>query len=131
MKATALRRQVLELFFEHQEPMTHSEILKKLSDLGQKPDSVTLYRVLAAFSDAKIVHEVQGTDGAARFCLYVTPPGRCHGGHPHFLCRECGQMICLREQQLPRLEVPEGTIVEGKQLLIFGLCPQCAQHVGE
>ena len=131
MKVTALRRQVLELFFEQQEPMSHAEVLKRLTASGLKPDRVSLYRVLSAFSDAQIVHEIQGTDGTVRFCLHNSSLDRCPGNHPHFLCRECGRMLCLHEQPLPRVEVPEGTIIEGKQMLIFGLCPQCSLRAGE
>ena len=131
MKATALRRQVLGLFFERQEPMSHADISRRLTALGPTPDKVTLYRVLSAFSDAQIVHEILGTDGTVRFCLHKSSLDRCPGNHPHFLCRECGRALCLHEQRLPRVEVPEGTIIEGKQFLIFGLCPQCAQCADE
>ena len=131
MKVTSLRLQVLELFLEKQEPMSHAAIFEHLIALGHKPDRVTLYRVLSAFSDAQIVHEIHGTDGTARFCLHKPSLDRCPGNHPHFLCRECGGTLCLHEQPLPRVEVPDGTIIEGKQLLIFGLCPQCARHAGE
>jgi Fur family ferric uptake transcriptional regulator/Fur family zinc uptake transcriptional regulator len=126
MKNTVLRRRVLELLFERQEPMSHSEIFEALATSGEKLDRVTLYRTLSAFSEARIVHEVQGTDGAVRFCLHESSRGGCLGNHPHFLCRRCGRMSCLSDQPLPYIEVPAGTLVEGKQLLIFGLCPQCA-----
>ena len=131
MKVTALRQQVLELFFGHHGPLSQSEIFKRLTASGRKTDRVTLYRVLSAFSDAQIVHEIRGTDGTAWFCLQKPSMDRCPGNHPHFLCRECGHMICLHEQRLPRVEIPEGTIIEGKQFLIFGLCSQCAQCTDE
>ncbi|MDR1622948.1 MAG: transcriptional repressor, partial [Synergistaceae bacterium] len=70
---------------------------------------------------------VQGTDGIVRFCLREPSGGGCVGNHPHFLCRKCGRMICLPGQSLPYVEVSEGTVVEGKQLLVFGLCSRCAQ----
>jgi Fur family ferric uptake transcriptional regulator/Fur family zinc uptake transcriptional regulator len=107
--------------------MSHSEIFEVLGASGESPDRVTLYRTLSAFSDAHIVHEIQGTDGVARFCLHEASREGCLGNHPHFLCRRCGRMSCLTEQPLPYVEVPAGTLVEGKQLLIFGLCPRCAQ----
>jgi Fur family ferric uptake transcriptional regulator/Fur family zinc uptake transcriptional regulator len=126
MRSTVLRRRVLELFFERREPMSHSEIFEVLAASGQMPDRVTLYRTLSAFSDARVVHEVQGTDGAVRFCLHESSHEGCRGNHPHFLCRGCGRMMCLSGQLMPYVEVPAGTLVEGKQLLVFGLCPRCA-----
>jgi Fur family ferric uptake transcriptional regulator/Fur family zinc uptake transcriptional regulator len=126
MRSTVLRRRVLELFFERREPLSHAEIFEALAAAGQTPDRVTLYRTLSAFSDARIVHEVLGTDGAARFCLHESSREGCLGNHPHFLCRGCGRMICLSEQPLPYVKVPAGAIVEGKQLLVFGICARCA-----
>jgi Fur family ferric uptake transcriptional regulator/Fur family zinc uptake transcriptional regulator len=126
IRSTVLRRRVLGLLFDRLEPMSHAEIFEALAALGQTPDRVTLYRTLSAFSDARIVHEVQGTDGVVRFCLHEPSREGCLGNHPHFLCRRCGRMSCLSGQPLPYVEVPAGTLVEGKQLLIFGLCPRCA-----
>lgn len=127
MRSTVLRRRVLELLFERREPLSHIEIFEALAAAGKAPDRVTLYRTLSAFSGARIVHEIHGTDGAVRFCLSESSHGGCLGNHPHFLCRKCGRMNCLSDQPLPYVEVPAGTLVEGKQLLIFGLCPQCAK----
>jgi Fur family ferric uptake transcriptional regulator/Fur family zinc uptake transcriptional regulator len=127
IRSTALRRRVLDLLFERQEPMSHMEVCEVLAAHGQKPDRVTLYRTLSTFSEARIVHEVQGTDGILRFCLREPSDGGCLGNHPHFLCRKCGRMSCLSGQSLPYVEVPEGTVVEGKQLLVFGLCSRCAK----
>ena len=131
MKVTALRLQVLELFFEKREPLSHAAIFEHLTSLGHKPDRVTLYRVLSAFSDAQILHEIQGIDGPLRFCMHKPFMDGCPGNHPHFLCQACGRMRCLHEQLLPRVEVPDGTVVEGKQFLIFGLCPRCTQRADE
>jgi Fur family ferric uptake transcriptional regulator/Fur family zinc uptake transcriptional regulator len=106
--------------------MSHSEILDALAAQGETPDRVTLYRTLSVFSDVRIVHEIHGTDGVARFCLQEPSHTGCLGNHPHFLCRRCGRMSCLSDQPLPYVAVPAGTLVEGKQLLVFGLCPRCA-----
>jgi len=131
MKATNLRLQVLELFFEKQEPLSHAAVFEYLAALGRKPDRVTLYRVLSAFSDAQIVREIQGIKGPVRFCLLEPSLDGYPRSHPHFLCQECGRMLCLRGQLLPRVEIPDGTVIEGKQFLIFGLCPICSERTSE
>ena len=131
MKVTNLRLQVLEFFLERQEPLSHTAVFEHFAALGRRPNRVTLYRVLSAFSDAQIVHEVQGMNGPVQFFLHKPFMDGCPGNHPHFLCQKCGRMLCLSGQLLPRVEVPEGSFVEGKQLLIFGLCPQCALRAGE
>ena len=35
-------------------------------------------------------------------------------------------MFCLPGQKMPRVNVPEGMHVEGKQLVVYGTCPDCA-----
>jgi len=64
--------------------------------------------------------------GAAGGQTQDAAEGRCPGGHPHFLCLQCGAMTCLADQGMPYLRVPEGAEVRGKQLLIYGICPSCA-----
>ncbi len=126
IKVTRLRREVLELLLNKREPLSHTDIFKELSTEGKAPDRVTLYRVLSAFSSARLVHQIQGIDGTTRFCLHE-PSRYCPGNHPHFLCRFCGRMSCLIDQPLQHVTVPEGSVVEGKQMLIFGICPVCRE----
>jgi Fur family ferric uptake transcriptional regulator/Fur family zinc uptake transcriptional regulator len=35
-------------------------------------------------------------------------------------------MMCLTDQELPRIQTPEGYTVRGKQLVAYGKCPECA-----
>ena len=129
MRVTPLRRRVLEILAERKEPLSHTEILERLTaETAKAPDRVTLYRTLASFADFRLVHQILGTDGILRFCLHDPFRPGCPGDHPHFLCRVCGRMICLPGQTLPKIEVPQGTSVDGKQLLIFGRCPGCREN---
>jgi len=112
LRATHQRKVVLRLLVEKGSPLSHSEIS---STLVESLDKVTLYRTLQTLKGAGIVHQVQGLDGAKG----------CPGDHPHFLCLHCGKMFCLTDQRLPRVEVPEGMTVEGKQLVVYGCCSEC------
>ncbi|MDR2137495.1 MAG: transcriptional repressor [Synergistaceae bacterium] len=127
IRATPLRRRVLEFLMEKGEPLSHMEILERFAQTKNAPDRVTLYRTLAVFVDSRVIHQVLGTDGTLRFCMHDPFHVGCPGNHPHFLCRVCGRMICLTDQAMPRIEVPEGATVEGKQFLIFGRCPRCRE----
>jgi Fur family ferric uptake transcriptional regulator/Fur family zinc uptake transcriptional regulator len=124
IRITPLRRRVLELLAKEGKPLSHAEIFDRLART-RPPDRVTLYRTLALFADTRLVHPIQGMDGALRFRMHDPYQPGCPGGHPHFFCRVCGRMSCLPGQPLPRVEVPEGTEVEGKQLLVFGVCAEC------
>lgn len=92
------------------------------------PDRVTIYRTLAALHAAGLAHAVLGTDGVSRYQVHAPGGERCPGGHAHFECRACGGVWCLPDQPLPRVEVPAGARVAGKQLVIYGCCPACVQE---
>ena len=122
LRTTRQRELVLDLLFRRGEPLSHGEILMGIEE---HLDRVTLYRTLETLKKAGIVHQVQGIDGVWRFCAHEQGAEGCPGDHAHFLCTSCGAMICLTDQKMPRVEVPEGVQVEGKQMVVYGLCPEC------
>lgn len=123
LRVTKQRLSVLELLIAKGIPLSHSEITLLLNETF---DRVTLYRTLETLAKAGIVHQVQGLDGAWRFCAHDSETKGCPGGHPHFICLKCGRMFCLDGQNMPRVSVPEGMTVEGKQYVIYGKCGECA-----
>jgi Fur family ferric uptake transcriptional regulator/Fur family zinc uptake transcriptional regulator len=123
LKVTPLRIKVLSHLMGVSRPMSHAEIQAILQDI----DRVTLYRTLSAFVEADIAHQVQGLDGMWRFCAHEREGSECPGNHPHFLCLSCGMMACLTGQVMPRIDVPVGCIVSGKQLVVYGKCQRCAE----
>ena len=123
LRVTVNRLDILKFLMETGRPMSHSEIQEHLPSL----DRVTLYRTLACFVSKEVAHQVQGPDGAWRFCAHEPLTEGCPGNHPHFLCSSCGKMFCLTGHRLPRVEVPEGFAVDGKQFVVYGKCAQCAE----
>ena len=128
LRATHQRKVVLSLLIEKASPLSHSEISSMLTE---PLDKVTLYRTLQTLKTYGIVHQVQGLDGVWRFCAHDPESKGCPGDHPHFLCLHCGKMICLTGQRLPRVEVPEGMTVEGKQFVVYGCCSECGPETAE
>jgi Fur family ferric uptake transcriptional regulator/Fur family zinc uptake transcriptional regulator len=123
LKVTPPRLDVLKHLTEARRPMSHSELQDALPEM----DRVTLYRTLFAFVEADIAHQVQGLDGTWRFCAHLRGTEGCPGNHPHFLCVSCGMMMCLTDQELPRVQIPGGYTVQGKQLVAYGKCPDCTR----
>jgi Fur family ferric uptake transcriptional regulator/Fur family zinc uptake transcriptional regulator len=124
LRRTKIREVVLSLLRSADRPLTHQEVAASREASGV--DRVTLYRTLAALQRAGLLHRVQGTDGAWRFCLHESESAGCPGNHVHFLCLECGGMTCLADQPLPWVAVPAGARVTGKQLVVHGVCAGCA-----
>ncbi|MDO5115454.1 MAG: Fur family transcriptional regulator [Synergistaceae bacterium] len=128
LRNTRQRRMILELLFAQGSPLSHGEILSRIDE---HLDRVTLYRTLETLKKAGIVHQVQGIDGVWRFCAHDEDSSGCPGDHPHFLCLDCGRMFCITDQRMPRVTVPEGIEVEGKQFVVYGRCAECATQISE
>lgn len=124
LRVTQQRKTVLALLLKKGSPMSHGEIS---AELMEPLDKVTLYRILQTLKETAIVHQVQGLDGAWRFCAHDAESEGCPGNHPHFLCVLCGKMTCLPSQPLQWIEVPDGIAVEGKQMVVYGRCVDCAR----
>ncbi|HUW41704.1 MAG TPA: transcriptional repressor [Rectinemataceae bacterium] len=122
LRPTEVRRRVLSALLSAGRPLSHRELVELLPGL----DRVSIFRSLKLLKEAALLHGVQGVDGTLRFVVNPAERKGCPGGHAHFLCLECGAMTCLLDQELPRVRVPEGAEVRGKQLLVYGLCPACA-----
>jgi Fur family ferric uptake transcriptional regulator/Fur family zinc uptake transcriptional regulator len=122
LRATEVRERVLSELRKAERPLSHPELAALLAGL----DRVTVFRSLKALKAKGLLHSVQGVDGLLRYVANPEEARGCPGGHPHFLCEGCGAMVCLPGQAMPRIEVPRGSVVSGKQLLAYGLCPACA-----
>ena len=129
LRATAGRVAALVAIEAADRPLTHAE-LSALPGLAEL-DPITLYRLLDAFAERGLVHRVQGTDGTWRTAAQPRAQAGCPGNHPHFLCEGCGAMTCLTDQPLPRVQVPEGAVVRGRNFVAFGRCAACAQSSPE
>ncbi|HOX46001.1 MAG TPA: transcriptional repressor [Myxococcota bacterium] len=126
LRRTGPRLAVLRALFRARRPLAHAELAARAALGGL--DRVTIYRVLAALRRAGLVHEVRGVDGTLRFGWHPGQDAHCPGDHAHFLCLRCGGMQCLSEQPMPRVAVPRGARVQGKQLLAYGTCARCLPH---
>ncbi len=123
IKPTKSREAVLDALLASGRPLSHPELASRLGAL----DRVTIFRSLKTLRASGLLHSVRSLDGVLRFVVNPSRDSRCPGSHPHFLCLSCGTMSCLESQELPRVEVPDGAEVSGKQFLVYGLCPSCSR----
>lgn len=103
-------------------PLAHADLDAALDGL----DDVTLYRTLAVFEAAGLVHAVHGIDGVTRYRANEAAGPGCPGNHVHFLCRACGAASCLHDQPLPKVVAPPGATVDARHFLVLGRCAACA-----
>ncbi|MCF4112884.1 MULTISPECIES: Fur family transcriptional regulator [Dethiosulfovibrio] len=123
LKATPCRKAILQRLAQEGEPMAHCDLE---SDPELAPfDRVTLYRNLKAMEERKMIHRILGIDGVWRYCIHDEGIVGCPGNHAHLICIECGRMVCLKDQPIPNISLPEGWTIKGKQLLGYGICDEC------
>jgi Fur family ferric uptake transcriptional regulator/Fur family zinc uptake transcriptional regulator len=125
LRVTPVRVLVLGHLLKMKRPVSHAELWrrKRIRSFNR----VTVYRTLLTLQSRGIVHAVQGTDGVWRYCAHSPRQEHCPGNHPHFVCTLCGRMSCLPGQTMPHVSVPEGTVVEAKQYVVYGMCSECAE----
>ena len=123
LKRTLGRIKVLEILIESECPRTGAEISRSLGKDSMDPASV--YRILNAFVSHDVAHRLVGVDDVARFAV-----NRGEEQHPHFFCRVCGVITCMKNVQLPQVDLSDdGYIIEEKQLTLRGVCPDCSKGV--
>src|ERR1700691_6309406 len=94
LSVTGGRRKILELFLQHDGALSHSDIEKKA---GEKFDRVTVYRTLQVFLEKGVIHSIPTADNSIRYglCKDNCHEGQHHDNHVHFICKDCGNTICL------------------------------------
>ena len=128
LRPTQARVLVFKVLLEADRPLNHAEI-RSCEGIAEI-DRVTVYRNLASLERHGLVHKVQGLDGSWLHCAHDAV-GRCRGNHAHFICTQCGDARCLLDNPLCYVHLPEGYVVEGKQMVAYGLCPTCASEESE
>jgi Fur family ferric uptake transcriptional regulator len=93
---TANRVHVLEVVGNNSSPLSAADIYKTLGR-SSTINRVTVYRILDLLVDRDVVERIS-TGGRAFY--YGLAPNEYHRPHPHFYCKNCGQMDCLSPESL-------------------------------
>jgi len=102
-------------------PLSPQEVLLDAQNEVGSLGIATVYRTLSTFEKEGWIIAVQLPGDPARYEMI----GKGH--HHHFRCRKCGRVFdvngCLGDGSTI---LPDGYILEGHELLLFGLCEECA-----
>lgn len=123
LRATPARVSTLILLRDSASPLTHAEVSEALGSLGF--DKATLFRNLNDLSEVGLIRRTELGDHVWRFEA-TDPDSEGSGGHPHFVCVDCGTVTCLDRVQLTagsrRQSDGVGVITE---ILLRGHCHAC------
>jgi Fur family ferric uptake transcriptional regulator len=130
LASTPARAQVLEILANSQSPLTAREIHATLART-QAVDRTTVYRSLDVFVEAGLAERITSGDRAFRYGM-----GRrsLHARHPHFFCRQCGDMECLSagavELRMEDFVRTFAGLVERVEVRMDGICKNCLRRGG-
>ncbi len=123
LRATPARISTLVLLRESSSPLTHAFVAEHLAKSGI--DKATAFRNLNDMTDAGLIRRTEVGDHVWRFEA-VKADDDHEGGHPHFLCVDCGTVSCLDDVKLTAGSQREsekiGTVTE---ILLRGHCNDC------
>ena len=128
LKATTNRIRVLEVVGNNNFPLSAGDIYKTL-ERGKSVDRVTVYRILDLLVDHGVVERIS-TGGRAFY--YGLAPNDYHKPHPHFYCKNCGQMDCLSPKSL---NIDTGSLretypgqIDKVEVRVDGICKNCLRQ---
>ncbi len=124
LRVTNCRLDVLNFFLTSKGALSQGNLESRFSQY----DRVTLYRTLNSFLESGILHKIPNNNGTATYglCHTTCSPGMHDHNHIHFKCNSCGQIECLDDKQVPDVSVPSGYHVENVNLIVDGVCADCA-----
>lgn len=122
LRATASRIAVLQHLLTSPSPVSHGDVVDKLTPGPWDP--ATLYRNLVDLAEAGLARRTDMGDHVWRF--EAVDGAHDVKAHPHFVCTECGTIECLPEMQLvaPR-KTPRAVKQKQIEVQLRGLCDAC------
>jgi Fur family transcriptional regulator, ferric uptake regulator len=125
LRTTTSRQEILHLFLQKPYALSHGDIEKEINN---SLDRVTVYRTLKTFLDKGLIHKVLDDEGSLKYalCNEACNTAEHHHNHVHFKCTRCGQTNCLNNVEIPAVRLPKGYKPSEINLLIQGICQNCA-----
>ena len=124
---TPNRLAVLSAVGERNAPLSAGDIFEVVS--GTAPiNRVTVYRILDCLVENGVLERISG---GGRTFFYGIAPNEHHRPHPHFYCRQCGNMACLGPETLKvnadGLARGLPGAIENVEIRVDGICNACLQ----
>ncbi|MBI1314055.1 transcriptional repressor [bacterium] len=125
LRSTAARIAVIQHLESVAIPQSHAEVAAALESFGF--DQSTIYRCLTELSDAGLLSRLDLGDSIRRFELLQPGADATIERHPHFMCVDCGSIVCLDDFTFRLAPKQPGVSPPGEiaEVLLKGRCSQC------
>ncbi len=119
---------ILEIVGNSTSPLSAREVADILNRT-RPVNRVTVYRILDLLVENHLLERLSSGDRSFRYGL---APNANHRHHPHFFCRDCGNMECLNPESLKLdtsdLERTYPGWIEKVEIRIDGVCKTCLKR---
>jgi Fur family transcriptional regulator, ferric uptake regulator len=124
-KVTAARLAVFKVLDANTTPLSAKEIFSKIPK--STFDYATLYRILKAFAEKKLVHEIDLKRGHALYELVQDKEQH----HHHLVCKKCSKVVDFKNCDLVKVGQHVAArngfaSVQEHSLEFYGICSDCA-----
>ncbi|MFT7249437.1 MAG: Fur family ferric uptake transcriptional regulator [Arcticibacterium sp.] len=130
VRKTPFRIELLGLFMENKNSLSHQEIKERTTSTR---DKVTIYRALDTFLKKGLIHKVPDANNVSKYAL--CPPECSKGSHEHnhihFICNRCNNTFCIDKIKVPVIKDIIGFKVKSSKLTLEGECPDCLSYLNQ
>ena len=125
LRKTPTRLAIIQSLIASSFPQSESEMNESMPGTH---DRITFYRTLQTLMETGIVHRIVADNTTVRYALnHCSNQHHEHtSDHVHFHCRKCSKVECLKDIPFQEYELPQGYVREDCQVIIKGICKQCA-----
>jgi Fur family ferric uptake transcriptional regulator len=114
---------VIDRLARSEAPISHGELADALEDLGF--DRATVYRNLMDLAHAGLVSRSDRGDHVWRFALVRDGEIDHARQHPHLVCSDCGNVVCLPDVKVKVTPGKGHKRVADMEVQLKGLCDRC------
>ncbi len=116
LKQTAPRRQILDVLFKSEIPLTINEIMNGCISV----DFATVFRTVKLFLSHGLLQSTNFNDKQIRYSLIKADT------HPHhILCKECGKIEQLEVCIIDKVRKLTDYKIVDHSMEFVGICPEC------
>lgn len=123
IKPTAVRL----LIFRTMAQLHQAFSLSSLEEILDTVDKSTLSRTITLFHNQLLIHSIDDGSGSMKYSV-CNPNCQCSikDLHVHFNCNQCKQTFCLESISIPKVQLPNGFVLQSVNFVMKGLCDQCS-----
>lgn len=125
LRKTPTRLSIIQSLLSTSFPQSESDMH---ANMPATHDRITFYRSIQTLLEAGIIHRIVADNTTVRYALnHCSNLYHDHSSdHVHFYCKVCLKVECLKNIPICEYLLPEGYIRETSDVIIKGLCKQCA-----